>query len=448
LQVAKEPFDATLGNTADDCDHRRWGNVVLKHLHQSLGSANGGIWEANGYAPVMQNGSSSESQDHGGTEMCQRMLHDVLTSEEFNSLCKTIFENFHGIKPESVVDFSVIISRMKQKFYERAPELFLSDIQQVWRKLQNTSNKIFAFSKSLCDLSTTSYSELVEISAQSTFEDEKQVESDGHMKPEQMEECAIYKTCRCSCCRERVDGTDCLVCDSCEKVYHLSCIEPAVKEIPHKSWYCANCTTSGIGSPHENCVVCARLNGKKTPKKIIGDESLPTNEETFDEFEENSNSSYAGVQVSTRKRKIFNCRVCENEVEVKGEEIRECGHPYCHSQYYHVRCLTSKQLNIYSYQWYCPSCICQGCLTNHDDDQIVLCDGCDHGYHIYCMKPPLVSIPQGKWFCRKCDAGIKAISQAKKAYESNRPRTGEYVSKTNGNNKNNCNNKIKNFEKI
>jgi hypothetical protein len=144
LQVAKEPFDATLGNTADDCDHRRWGNVVLKHLHQSLGSANGGIWEAqidrtshktqaeaNGYAPVMQNGSSSESQDHGGTEMCQRMLHDVLTSEEFNSLCKTIFENFHGIKPESVVDFSVIISRMKQKFYERAPELFLSDIQQV-----------------------------------------------------------------------------------------------------------------------------------------------------------------------------------------------------------------------------------------------------------------------------------------------------------------------------
>jgi hypothetical protein len=144
LQVAKEPFDATLGNTADDCAHGYWGNVVLKHLHQSLGIANGGIWEAqidrtshktqaeaNGYGPVTQNGSSSESQDHGGTEMCQRMLHDVLTSEEFNSLCKTIFENFHGIKPESVVDFSVIISRMKQKFYERAPELFLSDIQQV-----------------------------------------------------------------------------------------------------------------------------------------------------------------------------------------------------------------------------------------------------------------------------------------------------------------------------
>ncbi|PNX96038.1 hypothetical protein L195_g019239 [Trifolium pratense] len=143
-QVAKEPFDATLGNTADDCDHRHWGNVVLKHLHQSLGSVNGGIGEAkidrlshrtrteaNGYAPVMQSGSSSESHGHGGTEMCQRMLCEVLTSEMFNSLCKTIFENFQGIKPESVVDFSVVISRMQQKFYENSPELFLSDIQQI-----------------------------------------------------------------------------------------------------------------------------------------------------------------------------------------------------------------------------------------------------------------------------------------------------------------------------
>ncbi|GAU33641.1 hypothetical protein TSUD_310490 [Trifolium subterraneum] len=412
-QVAKELFDATLGNAADGYAYRHWGNVVLKHLHQSFGSVDGGIGEAqidqidrlshrtrteaNGYASVMQNGSSSESHGHGVNEMCQRMLCEVLTSQMFNSLCETLFENFHGMKPESAVDFSVVISRMKQKIYEESPELFLSDIQQVWRKLQNTSNKIFAFSKSLIDLSTTSYAELVGSSEQSTFEDEKQVESDAHMKLEQ---------------KEKLDGTDCLVCDSCEKVYHLSCFEPAMKEIPHKSWYCADCTTSGIGSPHENCVVCVRFNGKKTPNKIIGDESLPTNEETFDEFEENSNSSYGGIQVSTRKGKTFYCRMCGNEVEVKGEKIRESGHPYCHTQYYHARCLTSKQLNIYSYAWYCPSCICQACLTNQDDDRIVLCDGCDHGYDIYCMKPPLDSIPQGKWFCRKCDAGLKAISQA------------------------------------
>lgn len=477
-QVVKEPLDATLGNTADDCAHRHWGNVVLKQLYQSLGNSNGGIKgcigealirhqscattvmqgtskigkdgqefssqfdrlshrtraEDNGHANVMQNGSSSEPHGHGVTEMCQRVLCNLLTSDKFNSLCKILFDNFQATKPESVFDFSVITLRMKQKVYEQSPELFLSDIQQVFGKLQDTFKEIVALSNSLSNISTDSYSKLVGISAQSTSEDEKQAELDSHMKPEQTEECA-----GCSSCGERADGTDCLVCDSCEKVYHLSCIELAVNEIPHKSWYCANCTTSGFGSPHENCVVCARLNDTKMPKKIIGDESLPTNEETLDEFDDDSNDCYDGIQIWTGGKETLSCKVCGNKA-IKGEKIRICGHPFCPSKYYHARCLTSKQLNSYGYWWYCPSCICQVCLTDQDDSRIVLCDGCDHAYHIYCMKPPLDSIPQGKWFCRKCDAGIKAISQAKKAYESNQLRTGETVSKPNANN--NCNNKF------
>jgi len=77
----------------------------------------------------MQNGSSSEPHGHGVTEMCQRVLCNLLTSEKFNSLCKTLFDK--ATKPESVFDFSVITLRMKQKVYEQSPALFLSDIQQV-----------------------------------------------------------------------------------------------------------------------------------------------------------------------------------------------------------------------------------------------------------------------------------------------------------------------------
>lgn len=80
----------------------------------------------------MQSGSSSEPHGHGVTEMCQRVLHNILTSEEFNSLRKTLLESFQGIKLESVFDFSVTSSRMKQKTYEQSPTLFLSDIQQVF----------------------------------------------------------------------------------------------------------------------------------------------------------------------------------------------------------------------------------------------------------------------------------------------------------------------------
>lgn len=79
----------------------------------------------------MCNGFSSESDRHGTTERCQRVFCNILASEKFSSLCKVLLENFQGMKPESVFDFSVINSRMKKQDYEQSPTLFLSDIQQV-----------------------------------------------------------------------------------------------------------------------------------------------------------------------------------------------------------------------------------------------------------------------------------------------------------------------------
>lgn len=234
------------------------------------------------------------------------------------------------------------------------------------------------------------------------------------MKPEQTEDCGLYKTCTCRHCGNKADGNDCLVCDSCEEMFHISCIKPPVKEIPHKSWYCAKCTACGIGSPHENCVVCERLNDSKT---MNFDES-PVNVETINELEENSNCTFEGALASRRNIDMI-CQVCKNEVN--GERMKICGHPDC-SKYYHVRCLTSKQLTSYGPRWYCPSCLCQVCLTDKDDKDIVLCDGCDDGYHIYCMKPPRTTIPEGNWFCRKCDAGLQVIRQVKKVYENESKR--------------------------
>ncbi|TKY56089.1 Methyl-CpG-binding domain-containing protein 9 [Spatholobus suberectus] len=332
-QAVKRPCDLPVGNTSKDYSRDNWGNIVLKHLYHSLGNDNGSMeWcirealmsrpkiscattmtvgpaetlkidkdgqesslqleclfyrlqsEANGHANVMHNGFSGESDGRGATESCQCVFRDILASEKFSSLCKVLLENFQGMKPDSVFDFSVVNSRMKGRAYEQSPTLFLSDVQQVWQKLQNTGNQIVAIAKSLSNMSKASFYEQVGISVQSSFEDEKQVEFISHMKPEQTVECVTYKVGSCRHCGDKADGTDCLVCDSCEEMYHLSCIEPAVKEIPRKSWFCANCTASGIGCRHENCVVCERLNVPKTLDDVVGEKSIPTNEETLNEL--------------------------------------------------------------------------------------------------------------------------------------------------------------------
>ena len=261
------------------------------------------------------------------------------------------------------------------------------------------------------------------------------------MKPEQTEECATFKVCSCRHCGDMADGQDCLVCDSCEATYHVSCIEPAAKEMPHKSWYCANCTASGSGSTHENCGVCERLNNAKTLSNVEGGECFPMNEETLHELEENSNCTFEGIQMPVGGKNLPNCKICGNGVD--GEKIKICGHPFCPNKYYHVRCLTNKQSKSYGRCWYCPSCLCRVCLADRDDDKIVLCDGCDHAYHIYCMNPPRTSIPRRKWFCRKCDAGIQAIRRAKKAYEKSNQwrRTRKDVSKPSANLEKKSNNK-------
>lgn len=238
------------------------------------------------------------------------------------------------------------------------------------------------------------------------------MESDYCTKPEQAEANNEFRVCTCQRCGEKADGRDYLVCDSCEEMYHVSCIEPPVEEIPLKSWYCSSCTTSGSRSPHENCVVCEKLMVPKTSVGV-GNDSPCADDEMLNEPVEDSKCA---TELSTRSNSLGVCKICERQIQ-DGEKSRICGHNLCASNSYHVRCLTKRELRSYGPCWYCPSCLCRSCLVDKDDDQIVLCDGCDHGYHIYCTLPKLSTIPTGNWYCRSCDAKQKHVKRAREAYE-------------------------------
>ncbi|WVZ67927.1 hypothetical protein U9M48_016940 [Paspalum notatum var. saurae] len=101
------------------------------------------------------------------------------------------------------------------------------------------------------------------------------------------------------------------------------------------------------------------------------------------------------------------CKVC-GRPEDEGKRFLICGHSLCMYRYYHIQCLTTKQIASKKQTakpcWYCPSCLCRACLRDKDDDKIILCDGCDEGYHLYCLNPPRTLVPEGKWYCASCIA--------------------------------------------
>ncbi|KAJ6405392.1 hypothetical protein OIU84_013363 [Salix udensis] len=386
------------------------------HKSPSKGQmANGTPSTAKGHASFISNGTLEESQHHSVTDLCQNAFLNILLSEKFTSLCKLLFENFKGMTTDSILSLNFIDKRMKEGAYDRLPVLFCEDIEQFWRKLQGFGVELISLAKSLSDISKTCYNERVGGFVHCTFEDKKHEfctqDSDSHGKPEQTDACYVHRVCNCRRCGEKADGRDCLVCDSCEQMYHVSCIVPAVREIPPKSWYCHNCTASGMGSPHKNCVACERLSCCRTQNNQANDEIGLSTQEPPGGFEEASNFSLNyEVKSSEGTGNMCICKICGSPV-VNGEKIKICDHSECPGKYFHVRCLTMRQMDSCGPRWYCPSCLCRVCITDRDDDKIVLCDGCDHAYHLYCMIPPRTSVPKGKWFCRQCDVKDTAITQ-------------------------------------
>lgn len=194
----------------------------------------------------------------------------------------------------------------------------------------------------------------------------------------------------CKQCGNMADDRECLVCDSCERMRHLSCIPPPIREIPSLNWYCSNWIGNGIRpSAHDNCAVCRKLNA---PENV-----------------------FVKKEVAPSENPDTCCKICRL-VFFTDEKLRECGHYGCNNTY-HERCLGGKQLESFGPLWYCPSCLCRACLINQDDEQIILCDGCDDSYHMYCLRPKLEEVPSNKWFCLNCKSGIQAVIEAKQACE-------------------------------
>lgn len=59
---------------------------------------------------------------------------------------------------------------------------------------------------------------------------------------------------------------------------------------------------------------------------------------------------------------------------------------------------------------------CEICKSNYDndDEQLLLCDGCNNGFHLECLTPKLDSVPEGAWFCPDCETKPQTPAEYKK----------------------------------
>ena len=59
------------------------------------------------------------------------------------------------------------------------------------------------------------------------------------------------------------------------------------------------------------------------------------------------------------------------------------------------------------------------CRRGDDDENLLLCDGCDRGCHLYCHRPRMAAVPEGDWFCSVCVSrvrrgGVRAVRRRRR----------------------------------
>ncbi|XP_020096199.1 PHD finger protein EHD3-like isoform X1 [Ananas comosus] len=353
---------------------------------------------------------TSEADTLVNSTKCQSYLVDILCSENFALLCDLLWRTFEDNKTKGFFDFSIINAKMKNGDYGRAPGLIDQDIQQAWEKVKEVGRKMIHLAECLSNMSSaSSQKQAGEVSKLGVNEHKTQkncaivveqknsVKSntcnlDHSAKVNQTKPSSLHKTSASQQCSAKANG----------KESHFSCPNSATKLKPiRSSHFTPYCT-----------------NKREPPKPIsmtyVRKDSLNQSCAAYDKLEDDSQandsrvSSVSNIELDEARTSISRlCKLC-GTCEEENKRFLVCRHIDCPYKFYHIRCLNSRQIastvpwNIRC--WLCPSCLCRACLSDKDDDKILLCDGCEEAYHIYCVDLPRDLVPTGEWYCVRCNA--------------------------------------------
>eukprot|EP01079_Euglenida_sp_SAG-EU17-18_P005533 gene5533-138_t len=161
----------------------------------------------------------------------------------------------------------------------------------------------------------------------------------------------------CNACRGSKEEDDDILCDRCNRSYHLRCVRES--SVPVGRWVCPRCT--GLAGALIHCAACLGTNSND-------------NDLLCDDCDRPFHLACLGLE------------------EPPKEEKWSC-----------PRCAGAGELNIH----------CCKCHQGDENDDDILCDGCDRPFHLACMA--LDSVPEGDWLCPDCPQNKPAPAVKKPA---------------------------------
>eukprot|EP00794_Sanderia_malayensis_P020094 gene20094-22064_t len=167
---------------------------------------------------------------------------------------------------------------------------------------------------------------------------------------------------KCRLCRKKGDAVKMLLCDGCDRGFHMYCLRPSVRKIPEGDWFCIDCR------PKEQR---RGQRAKKRPTKLKEFVSAQVDES-------DNEDNFDGIEYKDESGKVE-----ESEDSDRSDEESVD----CHSDF---------------------------CSVCNNGGELLCCDSCYRSYHTACAYPPIRKAPKGDWSCQVCTGADFDLPKARR----------------------------------